>query len=224
MLIQGTGQQQPLSILRRSLKMTARRWLSLGCFVVGALLAAQPAWAQLSLPPAGPPGGGFAGANSGGYSASVPLDFPAAHGGLPVPVKITYSERGTGAAGRGWDVPLSYIRRDTTVVRRRPVDTANVAPAPREKVSITLAGQSMDLVPVTGGWIARNDDAQLQVRNQSNGTWVAYDGQGRTYTFAAISSALTGTGIWLLQDITAIGGGKVRLDYDITTPTISGNA
>src|SRR5215831_4975133 len=196
MLIPSTEQQQPLSTLRRSLEMTWRRWLSLGCFVVGALLAAQPAWAQLSLPPAGPSGGGFAGANSGGYGASVPLEFPAAHGGLPVPVQITYSEHGVGAAGRGWDVPLSYIRRDSTIIRRRPVGTANVAPAPREQVSLTLGGRSMDLVAVTGGWIARNDDVPLQVRNQSDGTWVAYDGQGRTYTFAAISSALTGTGIW----------------------------
>ncbi|HEY6175717.1 MAG TPA: RHS repeat-associated core domain-containing protein, partial [Kofleriaceae bacterium] len=200
---------------------------------MGALLAAQPAWAQLSLPPAGPSGGGFAGANSGGYGASVPLDFPAAHGGLPVPVQITYSEHGVGAAGRGWDVPLSYIRDDTTIVRRRPVGTANVAPAPREQVSLTLSGRSTDLIlagtvntntVTVSTWIARNDDVQLRVQhtvdtNANTETWVAYDGQGRTYTFAAIS----GTGIWLLQDITAIGGGKVHLEYDITTPTISGN-
>jgi len=160
--------------------MTRRRWVSFGCMVLGAVLAAPPAWAQLSLPPAGPSGGGFAGANSGGYGASVPLDFPPAHGGLPVPVQITYSEHGVGAAGRGWDVPLSYIRRDNTVVHRRPVGTANVAPAPREQVSLTLDGRSMDLLPLTtGDWIARNDDAQLQVRSQSDGSWVAYDGQGR---------------------------------------------
>src|ERR1044071_1127948 len=205
--------------------MTRRRWLSFGCVVAVGVVTSQPAWAQLSLPPAGPSGGGFAGANSGGYGASVPLDFPPARGSLPVPVQITYSEHGVGAAGRGWDVPLSYIRRDNTVVHRRPVGTANVAPAPREQVSLTLDGRSMDLLPLTtGGWIARNDDAQLQVSNQSDGSWVAYDGQGRTYTFAAISSALTGAGIWLLQDITAIGGGKVHLEYEIATPTVSGQA
>src|ERR1051325_11914146 len=99
MLIPHTGQEQPLSILRRSLEMTARRWSSLSCFVVGALLAAQPAWAQLSLPPAGPSGGGFAGANSGGYGASGPLEFPAAHGGLPEPMQITHTEHCVGAAG-----------------------------------------------------------------------------------------------------------------------------
>src|ERR1044071_6488044 len=204
--------------------MTRRRWLSFGCVVAVGVVTSQPAWAQLSLPPAGPSGGGFAGANSGGYGASVPLDCPPARGSLPVPVQITYSEHGVGAAGRGWDVPLSYIRRDTTVIHRRPVGTANAAPAPREQVSLTLGGRSTDLVPVTNGWIARNDDAQLQVRNQADGTWVAYDGQGRTFTFAAISSALAGTNLWLLQDIVASGGGKVHLDYSIGTPTVSGNS
>ena len=77
--------------------MTRRRWLSLSCVVLGAAVTARPAWAQLSLPPAGPSGGGFAGGNSGGYGASVPLEIPAAHGGLPIPVQITYSEHGVGA-------------------------------------------------------------------------------------------------------------------------------
>ena len=84
-----------------------RRWISLGCVALTAAVLAQPARAQLSLPPAGPAGGGFSGGNSGGYGASVPLDFPPARGGLPIPVQITYSEHGVGAAGKGWDVPLS---------------------------------------------------------------------------------------------------------------------
>src|SRR5206468_2606252 len=81
-----------------------------------------------------------------------------------------------------------------------------------------------DLVRTADGWVARYDDAELQVRDQGNGTWVAYDGQGRTFTFGQVSSALAGTGIWLLQDITASSGGKVHLDYAIGTPTVSGNA
>jgi hypothetical protein len=122
-------------------------------------------------------------------------------------VQITYSEHGVGAAGRGWDVPLSYIRDDTTVIRRRPKGNANVAPESREQVSLVLSGRVTDLifagtVTTTTGtdstWIARDDDVMLQVRRQhpNNGqpnddTWVAYDGQGRTYTFVAtaISSA-----------------------------------
>ncbi|HET6195003.1 MAG TPA: hypothetical protein VFE12_04585, partial [Acetobacteraceae bacterium] len=174
-------------------------------------------------PSAGPAGGGFAGANSsGGYSASVPLDLPPARGGLPVPVQIRYSERGVGAAGRGWDVPLSYIRRDTTIVRRRPLGTANVAPQGREQVSLVLDGQPVELVATSTGWSARRDDPGLQVRDQGSGNWVAYDSQGRTYLFAA-APALAGTGISLLQDVTGVGGSRVHLDYSITTPTVSGN-
>src|SRR5882672_11498479 len=100
--------------------MMLRRWLSLGCFVFGALSAPGSAAAQLA-----PTGGHYAARASdtgyegmvnslGGYQASVPLDLPASRGGLPVPVQIVYGVRGVGAAGIGWDVPLSYIRRDTT--------------------------------------------------------------------------------------------------------------
>src|SRR5262249_36952953 len=159
---------------------------------------------------------GFAGANSsGGYSASVPLELPPARGGLPVPVQISYTERGIGAAGRGWDVPLSYIRRDTTIQRRRPIGTANVAPQPREQVALVLDGKQVDLVATASGWSARRDDVALQVRDQGNGNWVAYDGQGRTYLFGTVSPALTGTGLSLLHDVTGVGGSQVHLDYSI---------
>src|SRR6266496_692980 len=101
--------------------MAWRTWLSLGVFSLAAALAARPARAQLA-----PTGGhyaarasdtGFEGgvSSSGQYGASVPLDFPGAHHGLPIPVEIVYGEHGVGAAGLGWDVPLSYIRRDTTM-------------------------------------------------------------------------------------------------------------
>src|SRR6185436_19705356 len=77
---------------------------------------------------------GFSGSvnSSGGYGASVPLDLPAARGGLPVPVSIVYGERGVGAAGLGWDVPLSYIYRDRTIAHRRPMPTGNGGWQPRE--------------------------------------------------------------------------------------------
>src|SRR5690348_2552207 len=58
-------------------------------------------------------GGGVG--SSGGYSTSVPLDLPTARGGLPVPVSLVYGGRRFGAAGLGWDVPLSTIRRSVTV-------------------------------------------------------------------------------------------------------------
>ncbi|HEY6177082.1 MAG TPA: RHS repeat-associated core domain-containing protein [Kofleriaceae bacterium] len=204
--------------------MKRRRWLSLGCIALGLALTPQRARAQLSLPAPSPGGGGFTGANaSGGYAASVPLDLPAARGGVPILVAISYSENGVGAAGRGWDVPLSYLRRDTTIVRRRPVGTANVAPQPREQLTLVLEGRAIDLVRTATGWIARAGAPDLQVRDQGDDTWVAYDGQGRTYLFAASSTVLAGTGIWLLQDVTSTTGGKVHLDYNITAPIVLSN-
>src|SRR5262249_25629597 len=54
---------------------------------------------------------GFEGVSNsqGAYSASVPLDLPSARGGLPIPVRVSYTGREVGAAGLGWDVPLSFI-------------------------------------------------------------------------------------------------------------------
>ena len=153
--------------------MTLRRWLSLGCIALGASLAASPASAQLA-PTGGHYGGkpsdtGFEGAvnSSGGYSASVPLDLPGARGGLPVPVHVVYAERGFGAAGLGWDLPLSYLLDDTTFARRRPVGTPGVAAQPREQVSVVLDGQRIDLVRTANAWVARRDAADLALESRA---------------------------------------------------------
>ena len=178
--------------------MTSRRWQSVAIVSIAASLAARPAAAQLA-----PTGGhyamqasdsGFAGEvnSSGGYGASVPLDLPAARGGLPVPVAIVYGERGVGAAGLGWDVPLSYIRRDLTFAHRRPLGTSGAIPQARERVSLVLGGQTHELVRAASGWVARRDAPDIAVRENADGTWTMYDGQGRTYTFTTVSSALGG--------------------------------
>src|SRR5689334_8414832 len=208
--------------------MTQARWQYLAILYVMMSLAARPAAAQLA-----PTGGHYAGRasdtgfegsvnSSGGYSASVPLDLPGARGGLPVPVAIVYGERGVGAAGLGFDVPLSYIRRDATFAHRRPVGTSGAAPQARERVTLVLGGQAQDLVRNASGWVARRDAPDIAVREQSDGTWVMFDGQGRTYTFTTVSSALTGANLWLLKTITGVGGSRVELDYNITTPAITG--
>lgn len=65
---------------------------------------------------------GFAGAvnSTGGYGASVPLDLPPVRGDLPLPLQVVYGGHQIGAAGLGWDVPLSYIFRSATIGHRRP--------------------------------------------------------------------------------------------------------
>jgi RHS repeat-associated protein len=208
--------------------MTWRRWASFSCFALAASLSARPAAAQLA-----PTGGhyagrgsdtGFAGAvnSSGGYGASVPLDLPAARGGLPVPLHIVYGEHGVGAAGQGWDVPLSFIRRDTSFAHRRPVGSPGFAPPPHEQVSLVLEGRRMILVQTASGWVAQRDAPDLLIREQGDGTWVMYDGQGRTYLFTAADPALAGADLWHLASVTGPGGNKVALGYTVGSPSVPG--
>jgi hypothetical protein len=208
--------------------MTWRRWAALSSFALAASLVPRPAAAQLA-----PTGGhyaarasdtGYAGAvnSSGGYGASVPLDLPGARGGLPIPLQIVYGERGVGAAGLGWDVPLSYIRRDNTFAHRRPVGTPDVDPQAREQVSLVLNGQRLNLVQTASGWVAQRDAPDLDIREQGDGTWVVYDGQGRTYLFAVAAPALAGAGIWHLASITGPGGNNVSLTYAAGNPSVPG--
>jgi hypothetical protein len=208
--------------------MTWRRWASFSFFALAASLTARPAAAQLA-----PTGGhyagrgsdtGFAGAvnSSGGYGASVPLDLPAARGGLPVPLHIVYGEHGVGAAGQGWDVPLSFIRRDTTFAHRRPLGSPGFAPPPHEQVSLVLEGRRMILVRTASGWVAQRDAPDLLIREQGDGTWVMYDGQGRTYLFTVADPALAGADLWHLASVTGAGGNKVALGYTVGSPSVPG--
>jgi hypothetical protein len=117
---------------------------------------------------------GFQGAvNSvGGYAASVPLDLPAARGGLPVPVQVLYRGNRVGAAGLGWDVPLSYVFRSATIAHRRPKPApffSVTVPIPinsRVEYFVMLGGERVDLVrnAADTGWVGRRGNTQLEVR------------------------------------------------------------
>jgi hypothetical protein len=130
-----------------------RPWRRLRTTLFGLVISLVTVQAEAQLAPTGghyaarASDTGFAGAvnSSGGYGASVPLDLPAARGGLPVPVQIVYGGRRVGAAGLGWDVPLSYIFRDTTIAHRRPANFADASPQAREQVLLMLDGQRIDL-------------------------------------------------------------------------------
>jgi RHS repeat-associated protein len=206
--------------------MEQRCLLTLAVVLISSL-AGRPAAAQLA-----PTGAHYAaqasdtgfssGVNSsGGYAASVPFDLPAARGGLPVPVSIVYGGRRVGAAGLGWDVPLSYIYRDRTIAHRRPMATVNGAWQAREAITLVLDGRHLDLVETASGWAARRDAPDILVRQQGDGTWVMFDGQGRTYSFT-VSPTMNGASMWLLTSITGVGGSKVQLDYSVTAPSVPG--
>jgi hypothetical protein len=135
---------------------------------------------------------------TGAYSASIPLALPAERAGLPVPLQISYGTRGVGAAGLGWDIPFSYIRRDRTFAHRRPayfVSTDNCPPGdmrhncappqPRERIFLSLLGAGGDLVRHGDTWVLRTGTLELAVR-ESGGEFLAYDGAGRTYSVCAV--------------------------------------
>ncbi|RYZ42418.1 MAG: hypothetical protein EOO71_07965 [Myxococcaceae bacterium] len=198
-------------------------------------------WPLLGTAQLAPTGGHYAGRPSdtgtslgavnasGGYSASIPLDLPGSRGGLPVPVSIGYGARGVGAVGLGWDIPLSYVRRDTSFAHRKPRVGTGV-PSGREQVTLSLQGQTLELFPrqVSAGppqvlhWGARDGAPDLLLK-EVDGTWVMYDGEGWTWTFTALSG-LDGTGLWLLTSITGPDNTAVQLTYDISRTPIPGGS
>ncbi|MEP7043276.1 MAG: RHS repeat-associated core domain-containing protein [Dokdonella sp.] len=173
---------------------------------------------------------GFAGSvnASGGYSTQVPLELPSIRGGLPTPLQIAYGGNKVGAAGLGWDVPLSYIAHQTTLAHRRPINAVEQAPQAREQWLLVLDGQSTLLVrnAANTAWVPQRNGAQLELRDQGGGTFVLYDGSGLTYTFTAeggsAGSRLDNGNLSLLRDVTGPGGSHLHLEYGISTPALPG--
>jgi RHS repeat-associated protein len=180
---------------------------------------------------------GFAGMvnSNGGYSTSVPLDLIPAKAGLPVPVQVTYGGRAVGAAGMGWDVPISYILRDTTYAHRLPGYDSSVGagasePIGTEQLTLVLDGRSMLLMrkgdqQTSKVWVPIHDGPQIEVHdNGPNGGMVLYDGAGRTYLFVNEGPVgppgqpptghvpLLGGKLYTLANITAPGN-KVTVEY-----------
>lgn len=190
-------------------------------------VCATPARAQL------PPTGGHYGArasdtghasttSSGGYSASVPFDLPRPRGELPVPFGVSYSGRGVGAAGLGWDVPLSYIRRTQSLAHRRPLFNALQG---FDRVTLVLEGREVSLIEVNGSWIAHQDAPQLVATYDAGSkTWKLQDGAGWTWWFSE-PAALTGKGMWLLDAVTSPSAdNSVDLEYEVTAQAFAGGA
>ena len=166
-------------------------------------------------------GGGFVDA-TGTIAATIPLEFPPARGGMSIPLQIGYGARGVGAAGLGWDLPLSYIKYDSTFARRRPALSPGALPTPRRRAYLALLGQRAELVADGSIWVARSGTLELAAR-ESAGTWLVYDGRGATYTFSR-PPALGSTGLWLLKSVSSPGDANIELTYQITTLPLDGGA
>lgn len=220
--------------------MKANRLPSSWCLMLlGLVVALAPRPSAAQLAPTGdhyggrPSDTGFdAGGPSptGGYSTSVPLVLPPARGGLPIPLQIVSGERGFGAAGMSWDVPLSYVQRNTSYGHRRPSSAyADGDVRPREQVVLSLLGQRAIMVRQGGDWVAQRGASDLKMHDD-NGTWRVYDGNGHTYSFTQtphvahqVTTAhpiLADTGLWLLDSIKGPGGNSVVLTYDLDIPVV----
>ncbi len=100
-----------VSPIRRGLAASAGFLLTLAA-VASAQVAPGPGHTTSGA------GAGMDGAVSptGGFAAAVPLDLPSPRGSVPIPLSIVYTGSArAGAAGQGWDVPLTYVRRSTSV-------------------------------------------------------------------------------------------------------------
>jgi hypothetical protein len=213
---------------------------------VAVTAAAPPARAQLA-----PTGGHYAARasdtgfsalvnSSGAFSQTVPLDLPQAKGALPVPVQIVYGGRAVGAAGMGWDVPLSYVLRDTSFDHRLPTLDANSVPVGTQRLTLVLNGRAMLLMrkgdqQTSTIWVPIHDGPQIEVHEDAqNGAMLVYDGEGNTYTFVnngpvgppgqnpTDNVPLLGGNLYLLRTIRNPSN-QLQLDYVNTTfPVVGG--
>jgi hypothetical protein len=88
-----------------------------------------------------------------------------------VPVRLVFGGRRFGAAGLGWDVPLSSISRNVRLTHRRPANNPDTSPQAREQLTLSLEGGGIELVRKADdtGWVARRNDAQIEVRDVGGG-------------------------------------------------------
>jgi hypothetical protein len=170
---------------------------------------------------------GYAGAlvnATGTYGASIPIEIPQARGGLPIPLQLMYRAHGVGAAGLGWDVPLSYVQNDRAFAHRRPLSAPGALPVPRERTYLSFLGQNLELQQegTSTLWYAHSGTLALQVRH-TGPTWVAQDGTGNKFTFER-PAAFGATGLWLLTSVSGAGGARVELSYQTKNEPLDGGA
>jgi hypothetical protein len=161
-------------------------------FVWLTLFAMTSLWSRPSAAQLAPTGAHYAGRPSdtghsgpndqGGYPASIPLDLPSSRGGLPVPVQIVSGARGFGAAGVGWDIPLSYVMVDNSLAHRRPAMAPGATVKPRERVTLSLLGRNVEMLPQGDGWIGRS--ATDLSMHENGETWTVVDKRNHVHVHA----------------------------------------
>lgn len=157
---------------------------------------------------------------TGAFPASIPLELPFARGELNIPLRIVYGGR-LGAAGLGWDIPISYIKRDHTLARSRPISEPNTALLARDKLTLSLFNQTYELVPAGDMWLTRTGTLELAAR-QDGASWIVYDGKGLTYRFTEPAHLVAG-GLWLLKSISGPSGASLEASYETNILPLTGS-
>jgi RHS repeat-associated protein len=202
------------------MKSHRRFWRSVAaCVSLSVLLLGSTAQSQVG--PVGAdhtsvgPGAGHVSPVSptGGYATAVPLALPPARGGLPVPLAITYTGTSqAGAAGIGWDVPLSYVRRSVTTWHRKPAAASSSVFVP-ERIILALGGLQQLMVPSAqpNVWLPLLGDEYTELRRNADDTWTLSTASGVDYVFES-----TQTDLWLLAEVRdRVGTDRVELEYAI---------
>ncbi len=163
------------------------------------------------------PGGGLNTGPSptGALAAEVPLDLPGARGDVPIPVRVLYTGSSrAGAAGAGWDVQLSSVRRSRSLSRRKPGDTVDPT-AVAQRITMDLLGKRMLMVRDGAGRYTAHAASEYIELEPVGSHWVARDLAGREYEFHHLGG-LGDPDVWYLTDIRAPGGtDRVELTYSV---------
>lgn len=153
---------------------------------------------------------------TGGYSAAVPIDLPAPRGAMPIPLSVVYTGLArAGAAGAGWDVPVSYVAWQAPE-RNRPAGEAETGEPPR-RLMLALDGKPQRMVmrdPFT--YVPYLADAYMELR-WVGGRWRLKTLDNLEYRFAPAIEVgpWRQSDLWLLTEIRdTVGGDKVLIEYD----------
>jgi RHS repeat-associated protein len=155
---------------------------------------------------------------TGGFAAAVELELPPARGGIPVPLSIQYTGTSqAGAAGIGWDIPLSYVRRSASTWHRKPAAASSAVVVP-ERIILSLGGGRQVMVPSAQSdvWIPLLGDEYTELRRNADDSWTLSTGSGVDYHFES-----TLPDLWLLAEVRdRVGTDRVELEYT----TVEGRA
>lgn len=150
---------------------------------------------------------------TGGFAAQVPLSLPPARGPIPIPLSVVYTGlTRAGAAGAGWDIPISYVAWQSPN-RNRPMATAEHGERPpRLMLALDGAPQRMVQVDSSGNrFVPYLSPTYLELLKVGD-SWHLKTLNNLEYTFRPYG---TSGALWVLTDIQdLVGTDHVHIDYD----------